>query len=122
LRVISIRFSFRTLLFIANDRTNGCRLCEPVKTPSSYVCIYNILKKTTKDFLNFSNRPKRKHDFQIILQHYSSIAKNSFFIRNSNVWNLLPKDIVNSQTPGEFKAKLYNSQQICLMRDLALTL
>jgi hypothetical protein len=71
---------------------------------------FKICKSLTnldpKEFVNFSNRPKRKHDYQIVLQHYNSLAKNSFFSRNSNIWNLLPKEIANSQSLIEFKDKI----------------
>jgi hypothetical protein len=60
------------------------------------------------EFITFSSRPKRKHDFQIVLKHRDNKTQHSFIHRNSNTWNNLSKEIVHSQTILEFKQKITN--------------
>ena len=54
----------------------------------------------------FSSRPKRLHDFQIIVKQMNSKTKNSFINRISNRWNMLPKELANITDQEIFKSKI----------------
>ena len=58
------------------------------------------------EIFQFSSRPKRKHDYQIIVKQKNNLTKNSFVNRTVMQWNNLPAEIANTSNSVLFKYKL----------------
>ena len=73
------------------------------------IMVYKIFNRYThlnpRQFFALSNRPSRKHNFQILMKY----RKNKFCSwssRITNHWNCLDKEIVNAGSVNDFKVKL----------------
>ena len=72
--------------------------------------LFKIIKGLThlksENLLSFSERPSRKHPYQIQHVHQNTKSSQSFIVRNTNRWNSLPLDIITSTSVPAFKTKL----------------
>jgi len=70
----------------------------------------------SSDIFEFSERRSRKHQLQIKHQHQSNINRNSFTIRNTNIWNNLPSEIINISNIKHLKRSLYRNPELLEIR------
>ena len=67
-------------------------------------------KSTLSNSFQQSNRPSRKHNFQLIWKMPNDgvrgLQTNSFYHRTIQIWNNLPRAVLNAANINEFKNKL----------------
>jgi hypothetical protein len=76
------------------------RSLESCRVISDLIMVYKIIKRLThlppEKFFTLSDRPSRRHRYQIRLKHRTNKSFNSFVNRSTNRWNRLDDNIVTS--------------------------